>query len=351
MNSKLIHNINVFEDAITSDSWALLKDGGAELGRGDSWKSLVEGAELIDGHGKTLVAGLIDTHCHGAAGFSANDGLEGMLKTLEFNAANGVARSLLSLVTSTQQELIQLCNSARELKDDPRFLGLHLEGPYLAHSKKGAHDENKLTTPNETDLGELIATGVVKSMTIAPELFTEPQLEQLENGGVRLCLGHTEIDYRGAKQFFENHPKSVMTHAFNAMNPIQHREPGPIPAAIESGVFIELIVDGVHVHESVVKLIPAEQLILVTDAMSATGMPDGSYQLGSLEVEVRDSIARTSSGNLAGSTLTLAGAVKNYTAISGSKELALRAATVNPAKAYGIEWPTLSLENHLLLDL
>ena len=351
MNSKLIHNINVFEEAITSDSWALLKDGGAELGRGDSWKGLAEDTEVVDGHGKTLVAGLIDTHCHGAAGFTANDGLSGMVKTLDFNFANGVAKTILSLVTSTHAELLELCSAATQLRSDSRFGGLHLEGPYLAPSHKGAHDESKLAMPSIEGLAELVATGVVRSMTIAPELFTQEQLDLLEHGGVKLSLGHTNIDYQGAKAFFAKHPSAVMTHAFNAMNPIHHRAPGPVPAAIEAGVFIELIVDRVHVHESVVKLVPPEQVILVTDAMSATGMPDGEYQLGSLKIHVENSVARTESGNLAGSTLLLRQAVENYSQIIQNKELALKAATLNPASAYGIELPKLSLENHVLLDL
>lgn len=351
MKPKLIHNVIRFDGELHADSWALLTPGAAVVGEGTAWDAHSQGAEVVDGQGQVLLSGFIDTHCHGAAGASANDGLAGMQAVLEFNFAHGVARSLLSLITSSHSELLDLCNQAKELLGDPRFAGVHLEGPYLAHSHKGAHDSAKLAAPETADLKELVATGVVKSMTIAPELFDSSQLQLLEQAGITLCLGHTDIDYQGAKNFFESHPNALVTHAFNGMRGIHHREPGPVPAAIEAGVFIELIMDGVHVHEAVAPLIPAAQLLLVTDAMSAAGMPDGSYHLGSLTVQVKDSIARTTEGGLAGSTLTLARAVSNYARVSGSPVAALRAATVNPARAYGIELPELSLENHVLIAL
>lgn len=351
MKPKLIHNVILFDGDLHADSWALLSPGAAVVGKGTAWEEHSQGAELVDGQGQVLLPGFIDTHCHGAAGKSVNDGLQGMKTVLDFNFANGVARSLLSIITSSHSELLDLCIQARELKEDSRFAGVHLEGPYLAHSHKGAHDPARLAVPQNADLKELIATGVVKSMTIAPELFDASQLHLLEESGITLCLGHTGIDYDGAKRFFKEHPNALVTHAFNGMRGIHHREPGPVPAAIEAGVFIELIMDGIHVHEPVAKILPAVQVLLVTDAMSATGMPDGSYRLGSVSVEVKDSIARTPQGGLAGSTLTLAKAVNNYARVSGSPLAALRAATVNPARAYGIELPGLSLENHVLLAL
>lgn len=351
LKPKLIHNVNVYEGSLHTNCWVLLTDESAKIGGGEAWMGLGVDADVIDGKGKTLVSSLIDTHCHGAAGFSANDGLAGMRKTLDFNQENGVARSLLSLVTASHSELLYLCDQATDLRSDQRFLGLHLEGPYLSPDHRGAHDPNKLALPTAAELTKLVETGVIRSMTVAPELFTQSQLGLLADSGIKLCLGHSDVDYEGAKKFFSRHPEAVMTHAFNAMNPIHHRSPGPVPAAIEAGASIELIVDGVHVHESVVKLVPSKQVILVTDAMSAAGMPDGKYQLGSLEVSVADSIARTDSGNLAGSTLTLAKAVQNYAAITGSQELALRAATLNPAQAYDVRLPELSLKHHVLLDL
>lgn len=351
MKPKLIHNVTRFDGELHADSWALLTPGAALVGQGATWEAHSQGAEVVDGQGQVLLSGFFDTHCHGAAGASANDGLSGMQKVLDFNFSNGVTRSLLSLVSSSHSEVLDLCNQAKELVADSRFVGLHLEGPYLAHSHKGAHDPAKLAVPETADLKELIGTGVVKSMTIAPELFDSGQLQLLEQASITLCLGHTDVDYQGAKDFFADHPQALVTHAFNGMRGFHHREPGPVPAAIEAGAFIELIMDGVHVHEAVAQLIPASQLLLVTDAMSATGMPDGNYPLGSLTVTVKDSIARTAEGGLAGSTLTMAAAVANCARVSGSPLQALRAATVNPASAYRIELPDLSLENHVLIAL
>jgi N-acetylglucosamine-6-phosphate deacetylase len=184
------------------------------------------------------------------------------------------------------------------------------------------------------------------SMTVAPELFTQRQLDLLRDAGIKLCLGHTSCDYEVATKFFQD-SSHVMTHAFNGMRGIHHREPGPILAALEAGAYTELIADGHHVSPSAARLLNPDKVILVTDAMAATGQGDGHYALGSTEVEVHQGVARDSRGSLAGSTLLLHMAVTNYAKWTNNPEAALRAAITNPTDAYGLS--ATGLERGLIL--
>ena len=349
MSDVLIHSARLFQNGkLIDNSWALLSDDGAETGQGDSWQQL-QARQTIDASGKVLISGLIDTHCHGAMGHAAQDGLEGMRATLDFNMQNGVTKSLLSTVSAPVSELLQLCELAQDLRDDSRFVGLHLEGPFLSHGKRGAHNPEIIGPPKTEDLRAIAKHDTVRSITIAPELFEPGQLEILADSGIKLCFGHSEANYEQSKEFFSRFPDAIMTHAFNGMNGIHHRAPGPIPAAIEAGVMIELIADGIHVEPGAARLLPRDRVILITDAMAATGMPDGSYQLGSMQAEVRGGVARTESGSLAGSTLLLKDAVKNFSDWTHVPEAAISAATTNPAAAYGIAPAQLSSKNFLLL--
>lgn len=349
MSETLIHSVSYFDgDKLIENSWALLTESGAEIGQGASWKQK-KAKHSVDASGKVLLSGLVDTHCHGAMGHAAQDGLAGMRATLDFNFEKGVAKSLLSMVSAPVNQLIELCEQAQELHGDERFAGIHLEGPYLSHGKRGAHNPEIIGSPKTQELKEIAKLGVAKSITIAPELFEEGQLDILADAGLQLCFGHSEATYEQAKEFFKRYPSAIMTHAFNGMNGIHHRAPGPIPAAIEAGVMIELIADGIHVEQAAARILPKERLILITDAMSATGMPDGYYNLGSIQAKVSGGVARTDAGSLAGSTLLLKDAVANYGGWVGDLEQALQAATARPAQSYGIELPKLSLENYLLI--
>ena len=352
MTKKLIHSVQLFDGStLTPNSWALLDTKSAITGQGQSWQEHAPGAEVVDGQNQVLLASLFDTHCHGAMGQAAQNGLAGMLATLEFNHSNGVGISLLSLVSAAPSDVIELCETAMELRQDPRFIGLHLEGPYIAQSKRGAHNPEIIGPPTTSDLKTIAGFESVRSITIAPELFENSQLDILQDAGIKLCFGHSDAGYEKSLEFFTRYPDAVMTHAFNGMHGIHHRAPGPIPAAIESGVSVELIADGIHVLPAAAMLLPKEKLILITDAMEATGMPDGLYQLGSMQATVKDGVARTDSGSLAGSTLVLKDAITNYAAWSNDPIAALKAATTNPAETYGAKLPELSLENHLLITL
>ena len=351
MHSKLIHSTTIFQDgALVENAWTFLARDQTITGVGDGWKSH-SADQVVDGTGKLLHSGLFDTHCHGAAGFAANCGSEEIKGILDFNEKNQVTRSLISLVSAGVADMAQIAVAVQGLAEDPRFVGLHFEGPFLSHDHKGAQDPNALKGPTHDELKQIIAAGTVASMTLAPELFSAYQLTMLSDAGIKLCFGHSAGDYSQALAFFTAHKHSVMTHTFNGMKGIHHREPGPIPAAIETDTFMELIADGMHVSAAAARLIPASRLILVTDAIDAAGQPDGDYFLGALPITVSGGVARTHEGSLAGSTLLLKDAVKNYASWSTNPLAAIRAATTNPERAYSVAPNKLALDNAFLLDL
>lgn len=340
----LIHSAQRLDND-QSDNWVIFNEQIVATGTGDSWReSAGKAVEIIDASGRFLSTPMIETHSHGAAGHAAEEGSDEIRAFVRHLRSKGVGSVIASLVSLSPERLISAVEAARDLADrEPGFLGIHLEGPFIALEKCGAHDTSAVRAPTDEELSAVIAAGaipggnVIRSITLAPELFTESQLGLLKENGIRLCMGHTACDYEQAERFFAEGGK-VVTHTFNAMRPISHKEPGPIPAALEKkDVFLELIADGVHVQPSAAKLIPKDRLILVSDSMSAADLGDGEYMLGTLRVKVTDSVARTESGSLAGSTLSLAQAVENYAGWTGDTRAAIAAATNNPARAYGLK--------------
>jgi N-acetylglucosamine-6-phosphate deacetylase len=344
-------NIEVFDGETLAKGWAIISDTKIEQAGQGKFPGDTSGLEINSTPG-FVSPGLIDTHIHGGGGFSVDGSYQDMEKVIEFHQGFGVRKTFLSLVSAPLESiLVSIEHATALLESDDRFLGLHLEGPFLAQSHKGAHDPAVLHAPTDDEIKKLIdkGAGVVKSITIAPELSSPKQIAMLLEAGIQPCLGHTNADYELATTHF-NQGSRVLTHAFNGMNGIHHRAPGPVVAALDNKlVFSELIADGVHVRPEAARLLDPERVILITDAMSATGLPDGTFNLGSLAVEVVDGVARTHSGSLAGSTLTLDVAVKNFANWFGSVELAFRAAITNPAKAYGLKQTTLAAEDRPIL--
>lgn len=336
----VIFNARVLLDGeLQPNSWLVFEKTIFATGQGQSWEAHIEGAKVIDADNQIVSAGLIDTHVHGGGGFAAEDGEAGMRGLINFHKSQGTANLIMSLVSNPLPEMLKLIDMAKKVAlTEPALIGVHLEGPFLSAKHKGAHDPSALALPTVEALQNLIAVGggLVKSITMAPELFSSECIEVLTKAHVVICVGHTDADFDTASEAFATYA-TVLTHAFNGMNPIHHRAPGPVVAAMNTkGAWLELIADGVHVDESVGKIIEPDKLILVTDAMIATGQPDGDYTLGALPVTVQQGIARTKSGSIAGSTLTMPVAVANYARWVGSPQAALMAATANPAKAYGL---------------
>lgn len=297
------------------------------------------------------VPGFVDTHCHGAAGadFASNDPA-GVSAAIEFHRTCGTTTLFASTVTESITDLVDQVGRLRPLVESGELAGIHLEGPFLALPMKGAHNPELLRAP----LSELVAPlveaggGTVKMVTLAPELQNGIDATyQFVDGGVVVAFGHSDADGEQTAKAIDA-GATVATHLFNAMRPIHHRAPGPVPKLLEDPrVMVELICDGFHLHPDVVRLAIASagvnRVALVTDAMSATGLADCDVMLGTLAVEVRSGQARLvtadgSPGALAGSTLTMANAVKFVVEEAGCTiEEASAMASTTPASWHQLE--------------
>lgn len=313
--STVIHSARVVSGRETvPDAWVRFAgDVVAARGTGDGWRvGLPPDAEVTDATGRHLVPGFIDLHCHGAGGASAEGGAAAIERVLAVHRAHGTTRSVLSLVTAPVAVLATRLEAiARVGASDPRVLGAHLEGPFLDHEFRGAHDPAQLRDADAASVDRLLqaANGCLRQITIAPEHpGARDAIARFVDAGVAVAVGHTGADFETALAAFDS-GASILTHAFNGMRGIHHRAPGPVIAAMHADhVTLEIINDGVHVHPDVVRLAfsgAPGRVALITDAMAAAGAADGEYLLGSLEVIVAGGVARLlAGGSIAGSTLT-----------------------------------------------
>lgn len=303
---------------------------------------------VMDASGAIMTPGYVDIHAHGAWGASFDDGVEGIELARAGHLSHGTTRQVLSLITNPFDTI---CDNLRTIRGQTDMcsdiLGVHLEGPFLAASRKGAHNPECLCDPVDGLVDGILraADGCLRQITIAPELpHGISAIRRFADAGVVPAIGHCDADYETACQGFAA-GAGIVTHMFNAMNGLHHRRPGPIPAAVEDPrVTIELINDGFHVSDPMVKLgfgFAPHRIAFVTDAMAATGCPDGRYLLGALDVDVVDGHARLmSNGAIAGSTLVLEQAVQRAVLRLGiSAPDAVEAATLTPARAFGYDKP------------
>jgi N-acetylglucosamine-6-phosphate deacetylase len=360
----IIHGARkVDADGIIEDFWLASADGRiSAVGTGDGWRRHVAGTDeaadpetdaVTDAAGGMLTPGFIDLHGHGGGGADYDHDIDGIRTALAAHRAHGTTRSVLSLVTAPLDRLEESLDTIAHLAaTDPLVLGAHLEGPFLAASHKGAHTEGLLRAPDAAIVERLVAAGrgALRQITIAPELPGGlDAVEAFVAAGVVVAVGHTAADYDTAREAFDRGARLV-THAFNALPGIHHRDPGPIVAAFDDErVTLELILDGVHVHPSVARIAfgaaPA-RIALITDAMAAAGGADGRYSLGGLDVIVRDGIARlydpahadgtpASEGAIAGSTLTMDTALRTALTAGIDHVSAVTALTLTPARVLG----------------
>jgi N-acetylglucosamine-6-phosphate deacetylase len=328
------------------DAWVRFEgDRVAARGIGDAWRAETdETTTVTDAAGRALVPGFIDLHCHGGGGASVDEGADAIATALALHTAHGTTRSVLSLVTAPVEVLAtRLEVIARAAASDPRVLGAHLEGPFLDHEFRGAHDPALLRTADTAAVERLLEAsgGRLRQVTIAPEHPGAMEaIARFVDAGVVVAVGHTGADFATTLAAFDA-GASILTHAFNGMRGIHHRAPGPVVAAMHADrVTLEIINDGVHVHPDVVRLAfsgAPGRVALVTDAMAAAGASDGRYVLGSLDVVVEGGVARlTEGGSIAGSTLTQDEALRRAVLDSGIPfEEAIGALTVAPAAAVG----------------
>ncbi|MGA1985531.1 MAG: N-acetylglucosamine-6-phosphate deacetylase [Candidatus Sulfotelmatobacter sp.] len=315
-------------------------------------KEISRNARLVDFGDAVLAPGFVDIHLHGGAGLDLMRALPSELPHLgHFLTTHGVTgyfpttvAAPLDATCATLGRLADAIEAAASLKNaDPaqaRPLGIHLEGPFLSHKRRGVHPPENLVSPTIEIFERLwqAARGHVRVMTIAPELPGAMEVIA-EAAGRNVCvsIGHSDAEMPVAQQAIKAGARHA-THTFNAMRPLDHREPGIVGEVLSNDrISADMIVDGIHVDPAVVKLFlrakGRNRAVLITDAISATGMPDGRYQLGPIEVDVKDGKC-TSNGSLAGSVLTMDRAVRNVTEFSNwSLRDAVQAATLNPARA------------------
>jgi N-acetylglucosamine-6-phosphate deacetylase len=313
-------------------------------------------ASLVDFGEAVISPGFFDIHIHGGAGLDAMRAAPGDLPKLgRFLASHGVTAYFPTTVAApldaTCAALDRIAVAIEESRAKPtagdtaeaRPLGIHLEGPFLSHKRRGVHPPEFLATPTLEVFDRLwqAARGHVRMLTIAPEIPGAMEvIAEAARRGVCVSIGHSDAELPVAQAAVAAGARHA-THTFNAMRPLDHRDPGIIVEVLtDDRLSADLIADGIHVSPAVVKLFlrakGTDHAVLITDAISATGMPDGQYQLGPIQVEVKDGRC-TSNGSLAGSVLTMDRAVRNVTQFAGwSLRDAVRAASLNPARAVGM---------------
>jgi N-acetylglucosamine-6-phosphate deacetylase len=295
----------------------------------------------VDLTGSTLVPGLVDIHVHGGGGGSFPDGAR---TAAAYHLRHGTTSTVASLVTAPPEDLRRATGVLADLCDDGTLAGIHLEGPFLAPVRCGAHDPALLRPPDLALLDRLLTAGRghVRHVTVAPELpGAREAIAYLRTRGVVAAVGHTDASYAQTADAFAA-GATLVTHLFNAMRPLRHRDPGPVAAALaDPGVVCEVIGDGVHLDDGTVAMLfatlGADRIALVTDAMAAAGCADGAYSLGGLAVDVRDGVARTAAGTIAGGTATLAEVLRRAVRAGVPLTAAVRAATLTPARAVGLD--------------
>jgi N-acetylglucosamine-6-phosphate deacetylase len=329
---------------VETNGWVAVADGRiTALGHGVP----PDAAERVDLAGDWLAPGYVDVHVHGGSGGDAMaPDREARLDVRRLHARHGTTAMLASTVSRPQAELhdavTRLADDVEAASAEPlaRLVGIHLEGPFLSRVRRGAHQETALRPPDPAETDSLLAAGRghVRTVTIAPELPGGLDLvARLVADGVTVAVGHTDADAATVRAAVDAGARAV-THTFNGMQPLHHRRPGPVGMAMDlPQLTCELILDLVHVDpvaaRALVHAAGADRICLITDAMAATGMSDGTYDLGGQSVEVLDGQVRVQgTTTLAGSTLTMATAVQNAVAHLGiDVPTAVAMATTIPA--------------------
>jgi N-acetylglucosamine-6-phosphate deacetylase len=349
----------------------VIRDGVIESVGPRSGVSLPAGATEVQATDLIATPGFVDVHIHGAGGHDVMEGTDDALKAVaKMIASHGSTSFLATTVTANPDAIckssegiakyIALQHQAADSRAE--VLGIHFEGPFISPVRRGVHPPEWIHLPSADMLAKFIeaAGGHAQLITIAPELLgAMPCIEAARNAGLVVGMGHTDANYEQARAAIA-HGVHHAIHVYNAMRPFSHRDSGVIGAVLTSPeVTAELIADGIHVEDIAMKMLlqakGAAGVILISDGTAATGMPDGKYMLGEMEVTVSGGVCRNSEGKLAGSALTLDRSLRNIVKLGIPVGDALRMLTLNPAKLLGIEFKKGSLRagadaDILLLD-
>lgn len=331
-DKKVLHKTLIIEDKVICD----IIPHGYKPGSKD---------KVIDVTGKMVVPGFIDVHTHGAFGKDTMDGTWDAIHTIgRFFAAHGVTSYLPTVGTFAPELIMKAIDNVRtcpQPEDGARHLGIHVEGPYLNVEHRGAQQKDLIRKPDAVEYQKWLDTGVVKLITLAPEI--EKALEFIDLGvekDVEFSIGHSGASYEQVVEA-ANHGLKQATHLYNGMLGIHHRNPGTVGAILtDNRIFAQIITDGIHVHPAMVKLAVMakgiSRIILITDSIQGTGLCDGNYDYYGQKFTVKDGIARTPEGGLSGSTLMLDQAIKNMIKFTGmSLNEVIPMATLVPAEAMG----------------
>lgn len=311
-------------------------------------------SEIFDAKGAYVVPGFIDIHIHGAVGADFCDADEkGLCRMAVYLKSCGITSFCPTSMTLPFRRLEEIFASALQISSDSskteqaNIVGINMEGPFISPAKKGAQKEAYIKNPDIDAFLKLFhgCENKIKLVTLAPELSGSMEFIDSVKDMVSVSLGHSACDYETAKAAF-SHGANHVTHLFNAMQPFLHRDTAIPGAAADactasSDIFVEVICDGIHIHPSMIrsifKLFGEDHVILISDAMRACGMPDGTYELGGQEVHKNGFHATLADGTLAGSATNLFQCFKNAAAFGIPLETALKAVTENPAKSIGME--------------
>lgn len=299
----------------------------ASLQQGDGRTLLPDDMQELDAQGLWLMPGMIDVHQHGGAGFDTMDATrESLIGIASFHARHGVTGFLATTWTDTNERITAALENIRQnmgpLPGGATLLGAHLEGPYLNRKKGGAQNLDAIRRADRDEATRWLDIGVLHIVSLAPE-FEENHwlIEECVRRGIKVSIAHTDATYEQAMRGIEL-GITHSTHTFNAMTPLNHREPGVVGAVMtDERVYCELIADNVHVHPAAGRLlwqaVGLERVVLISDAIRAAGMPDGDYPVDDRVIEVRGGVARLPDGTLAGSTLTLDRGLYNFSKATG----------------------------------
>ena len=359
MQATAIHASRILTPDEEISDGVIIVEGGriSGIGHRDTMR-IPAGAIDFVASGMTVVPGFIDLHIHGAGG---HDVMEGNARALDRIVSTVARHGTTSIVATTVTASVEdTCHSlegiaryirnhenaeesAKETRPAAEILGIHLEGPFINKARRGVHPPDSIVRPSIETFDKFVkaADGLVRIVTIAPELPGAIQLiAHAVAAKIVAAVGHTDADYDQARAAIEAGARHCV-HIYNAMRPFTHRDPGVVGAILtDPDVTAEIIADLVHVAGPAIQVLIGtkgfDTVLLVSDGIAATGMPDGNYRLGNFEVSVKDGVARNSEGKLAGSTLTLDRAVRNLVALGVPLTDAIRMATVLPARRLGL---------------